>query len=157
MPPAVRSIDPHWAAMAGFRVGAMYTPLHRDLMQIPPPPTSKTPRQKQIFFAFMHVRYRVLLEKGLRELEQTIALGDRTRDTSPWIERARDAKKDMQTALDDEKAQLDAMPFTEAEIKTALDLLQKKTPRGAGERVAFDAGRRTLTPRRGRSRILSRQ
>ena len=39
---AVRSIDPHWAAMAGYRVGEMYRALHRDLMQIPPPATSKT-------------------------------------------------------------------------------------------------------------------
>ena len=100
---AVRSIDPHWAAMGGYRVGAMYRMLHRDLMQIPTPPTSKTPRQKQIFYAFMHVRFRVLLEKGLREIDQTIALGERTSDTSPWVERARDAKKEMQTALDDEK------------------------------------------------------
>jgi hypothetical protein len=124
---AVRSIDPHWAAMAGFRVGAMYRALHHDLVRIPPPATSKTARQKQIFFAFMHVRYRVLLEKGLREMDQTIALGERTNDSSPWIERAREAKAEMDTALADEKTQLDRMPFTEAEIQTALDLLQKKT------------------------------
>ena len=39
---AVRSIDPHWAAMSGYRVGEMYRVLHRDLMQIPPPARSKT-------------------------------------------------------------------------------------------------------------------
>jgi hypothetical protein len=134
---AVRSIDPHWAAMAGYRVGAMYRALHRDLMQIPPPATSKTARQKQIFYAFMHVRYRILLEKGLRELEQTIALGERTSDASEWIRRARDAKQEMQTALAEEEAELAKMPFTEAEIQTALDVLQKRTaaePPGARTR-----------------------
>ncbi len=90
---AVRSIDPHWAAMSGYRVGAMYRRLHNDLMQIPPPATSKTERQKQIFFAFMHVRYRVLLEKGLREIEQTVALGERTQDSSSWIARAREGAR----------------------------------------------------------------
>jgi hypothetical protein len=125
---AVRSVDPHWAAMSGYRVGEMYRVLHRDLMQIPPPVTSKTERQKQIFYAFMHIRYRVLLEKGLREIEQTIALGERTADSSPWIERAREAKEEMLTALSDEKAQIERMPFTEDEIKKALDLLSKKTP-----------------------------
>jgi len=123
---AVRSIDPHWAAMAGYRVGAMYSALHRDIMQIPPPPTSKTQKQKEIFYAFMHIRYRVLLEKGLRELEQTIALGERTSDSSPWIQRAREAKQEMDIALADEKALIERMPFTEEEVKTALDLLKKK-------------------------------
>ena len=128
---AVRSVDPHWAAMSGYRVGAMYRRLHHDLMQIPPPVTSKTERQKQIFFAFMHVRYRVLLEKGLQEIEQTVALGERTQDSSNWISRAREARAEMQTALADEKAQIEKMPFTEEEISTALDRLGKKTAASA--------------------------
>ena len=129
---AVRSIDPHWAAMAGYRVGEMYRVLHRDLMQIPPPARSRTERQKQMFFAFMHISYRTLLEKGLRELEQTVALGERTADSSPWIQRARDAREEMRTALADEKAQIDKMPFTEDEVRAALGLLQKKTVAAAG-------------------------
>ncbi len=126
---AVRSVDPHWAAMAGYRVGEMYRALHRDLMRIPPPATSKTERQRQIFTAFMRVRYRVLLEKGLREIDQTIALGERTSDSSAWIQRARVAKDDMQAALDQEKAEIAKMPFTEAEVKEALDQMQKRAKR----------------------------
>jgi hypothetical protein len=122
----VRSVDPHWAAMSGFRVGEMYRALHRDLMQIPPPASSRTDRQKGIFFAFMHIRFRILLEKGLREMEQTVALGERTSDSSSWVTRARGALVEMQTALADEKAQIEKMPFTEAEVKTALDILQKR-------------------------------
>jgi hypothetical protein len=129
---AVRSVDPHWAAMAGYRVGEMYRSLHHDLMQIPPPATSKTERQKQIFFAFMHVRYRVLLEKGLKEIEQTVALGERTQDASTWIARAREARVEMQTALADEKVQIERMPFTEAEIQKALDLLTAKALASGG-------------------------
>jgi hypothetical protein len=124
---AVRSIDPHWAAMSGYRVGEMYRTLHKVLVQIPPPETSRTDKQKQVFYAFMHVRYRVLLEKGLRELDQTIALGERTNDSSAWIQRAREAKADMDTALEDEKAQIARMPFTEADLNAALDILQKRT------------------------------
>jgi tetratricopeptide (TPR) repeat protein len=133
---AVRSIDPHLAAMSGYRVGEMYRALHRDLMQIPPPRTSKTARQKEIFFAFMHIRYRVLLEKGLREMEQTVALGERTSDESSWIARANDALAEMRTALADEKAQIDKMPFTEEEVKTALEMLEKKTRAAQGVAVA---------------------
>jgi hypothetical protein len=128
---AVRSIDPHWAAMSGYRVGEMYRRLHHDLMQIPPPATSKTPRQKEIFFAFMHIRYRILLEKGLREIDQTVALGERTKDSSSWISRAREARAEMQTALADEKAQIERMPFTEEEVAKALDLLGKKAGQSA--------------------------
>jgi hypothetical protein len=124
---AVRSIDPHWAAMSGYRVGEMYRTLHRDLMNIPAPVRSRTDRQKDMFYAFMHVRYRVFLEKGLRELEQTIALGERTADSSSWIERARDARNEMNAALEDEKARIATMPFTEEEVKAALDRLEKKT------------------------------
>jgi tetratricopeptide (TPR) repeat protein len=127
---AVRSIDPHWAAMAGYRVGEMYRALHRDLMRIPPPATSKTERQKQIFFAFMHVRYRVLLEKGLKEMAQTLSLAERTSDSSAWIARARVAEDEMKTALDDEKAQIARLPFTEAEVKEAMTQIQERDRRG---------------------------
>ena len=34
---------------------------------------------------------------------------------------------EMQTALDDEKAQIAKMPFTEDEVKLALELEKKKT------------------------------
>jgi tetratricopeptide (TPR) repeat protein len=128
---AVRSVDPHWAAMSGYRVGEMYRRLHHDLMQIPPPATSRTPRQKEIFYAFMHIRYRVLLEKGLREIDQTVALGERTNDSSSWISRAREARDEMQTALTDEKAQIERMPFTEEEVAKALDEMGKKAGQGA--------------------------
>jgi tetratricopeptide (TPR) repeat protein len=142
---AVRSIDPHWAAMAGYRVGTMYRALHRDLMQIPPPPTSKTERQKQMFYAFMHMSYRILLEKGLRELEQTVALGERTADSSEWIQRARSAREEMRTALADERAQIDKMPFTEAEVKMALGLLKRKTGRPAAPAAGPKSPKNTET------------
>jgi hypothetical protein len=119
---AVRSVDPHWAEMAGFRVGEMYRALHDDLMQIAPPDSS-TSRKRDIFYAFMHVRYRVLLEKGLREMEQTVSLAERTNDASPWLERARAVRDGIKVALSEEKERIHSMPFTEVEVKKALDLL----------------------------------
>ncbi|MEO7109743.1 MAG: hypothetical protein ABI183_04855, partial [Polyangiaceae bacterium] len=47
---AMRSIDAHWIAMSGFRVGEMYRKLHHDLMVIPPTLLAKSDKQKQIFF-----------------------------------------------------------------------------------------------------------
>ena len=41
----------------------------------------------------MRLRYRVLLEKGLKMMEHTVMIGERTGEGSSWIERARDAKR----------------------------------------------------------------
>ena len=95
----------------------------------------------------MHVRYRVLLEKGLREIEQTVALGERTQDSSSWISRAREAREEMQAALADEKAQIETMPFTEAEIATALDRLGKKSGFCAASLMRSMAIRCRVAPR----------
>jgi hypothetical protein len=94
--------------------------VHRDLMGIPPPPEFKTDRDKQVFFAFMHVRFRTILEKGLAQINDTIALAGRINDESGWVARAKQAKDDMERALDEEKADLAKMPFTEAEVEKEI-------------------------------------
>jgi tetratricopeptide (TPR) repeat protein len=123
---AIRSVDPHWAAMAGYRVGEMYRKLHHDLMAIPPVAAAKTDRQKQLHYGMMHVRYRVLLEKGVEMMHRTLDLAAKTGDTSAWVKRAQAAKLEMDLALEDEKAQIARLPFTEEELQKALDILEKK-------------------------------
>jgi len=123
---AIRSVDPHWAAMSGSRIGEMYRNLHHDLMIIPPTEQAKTDPQKQLFYAMMHLRYRALLEKGLEMMKRTVALGVKLNDTSSWVKRAEAAQKEMELALADEQAILAKYPYTEEEIRKALDILQKK-------------------------------
>jgi tetratricopeptide (TPR) repeat protein len=123
---AIRSVDPHWAAMSGYRVGEMYRKLHHDLMAIPPVAAAKTERQKQLHYGMMHVRYRVLLEKGVEMMHRTLDLAAKTGDTSAWVKRAEAAKREMDLALEDEKAQIARLPFTEEELQRALDILEKK-------------------------------
>jgi hypothetical protein len=113
---AVHSADPHWAVMASERVGEMYATVHRDLMAVPPPAEFKTDRDKQVFFAFMHIRFRAILEKGLAQIDDTIALAGRIHDESGWVAQAKHAKADMEGALNEEKAALAKLPFTEAEV-----------------------------------------
>lgn len=125
---AMRSMDAHWSAMAGYRVGQLYQQLHRDVMQVPAPATADTPRRKQLFDGAMRLRYRILLEKGLKMMDATVRLGERTGEASPWIGRAREAKRDLERAFEDEKAALAKMPFTEKEIQAGLDSLRKKKP-----------------------------
>ncbi len=131
---AIRSVDLHWAAMSGYRVGEMYRTLHRHLMMIPPPEKAKTEHDKQLFYGIMHVRYRVLLEKGLEMMKRTLGLGERVSTeshgqvqvASAWMKRAEAAKADMEKALEDEKATLAKFPFTEDELQKALDIMKKK-------------------------------
>jgi hypothetical protein len=133
---AIRAVDPHWAAMSGVRVGDMYRVLHRDLMAIPPTEQAKTEEQKQIFYGIMHVRYRVLLEKGIEMMRRVIALGEKTSEAQSWIKRAEAQKREMELSLEDEKAQIARFPFTEEEIQKALDIMKKSYEKKVAEAAA---------------------
>ncbi|MSP24645.1 MAG: hypothetical protein EXR75_05670 [Myxococcales bacterium] len=123
---AMRSRDSHWSAMSGYRVGQLYQVLHSETMQIPAPAAAKTLKQKQLFEAAIRLRYRILLEKGLKMMDGTARIGDRTGEQSEWIRRAREAKRSLEQSLADEKTALAAMPFTEDEVKAALEDLKRR-------------------------------
>jgi hypothetical protein len=123
---AMRSTDAHWIAMSGFRVGEMYRKLHHDLMVIPPTLLAKSDKQKEIFFAIMHMRYRVLLEKADDMMDRTLSVSAAGLDDSAWILRAKDLKRDIDLALDEERATIKSFPFSEDEIKKAIEILRKK-------------------------------
>jgi tetratricopeptide (TPR) repeat protein len=125
---AMRSFDAHWSAMAGYRVGQLYQTLHHDVMAIPPTAKADTLKKKQLFEGAMRLRYRVLLEKGLKMMEGTVRIGQRTGEDSAWIHRADEAKRDIERALEDEKTALSKLPFTEAELTEALEKLKKPVP-----------------------------
>jgi tetratricopeptide (TPR) repeat protein len=125
---AMRSLDPHWSAMAGYRVGTLYQQLHADVMRVPTPAAADTLAKKQLFVGAMRLRYRVLLEKGLQMMEATVRLGDRTGESSAWVARAREAKAELELALAEEKAELAKLPYTEEELRAGLEVLKKKTP-----------------------------
>lgn len=121
---AMRSEDPFWATISGFRVGQMYRAIHRDLMTIPPNTLAKTGKQKQIFFGIMHLRYRVLLEKGMEMLKRTYDFAVKNGDAQ-WVLRTAQGKHDMELALDEEKAVIASFPFSEQEIQDALKLMEQ--------------------------------
>jgi len=123
---AIRSVDLHWAAMSGYRVGEMYRTLHHHLMMIPPTEKAKTESDKQLFYGIMHVRYRALLEKGIEMMKRTLALGERTGVASAWMKRAEAAKAEMDRALEEEKAALAKLPFTEETLEKTLEIMKKK-------------------------------
>jgi len=122
----MRSLDAHWSAMAGYRVGQLYQRLHRDVMAAPFQPRDL--KQQQLFEGAMRLRYRVLLEKGLAMMEGTVRLGERTGEDTAWVTRARAAKAQLERAIADEKAALAKLPYTEQELRDALDTLKAKKP-----------------------------
>jgi tetratricopeptide (TPR) repeat protein len=128
---AIRSVDLHWAAMSGFRVGEMYRSLHRHLMMIPPTDKAKTDSDKQLFYGIMHVRYRALLDKGIEMMKRTLALGERTGVASEWMKRAESAKAEMNQALEDEKAVLRTFPYTEETLEKTLEIMKKHAAEAA--------------------------
>ena len=123
---AIRSVDLHWAAMSGYRVGEMYRTLHHHLMMIPPTEKAKTESDKQLFYGIMHVRYRALLEKGIEMMKRTLALGERTGVASAWMKRAEAAKVEMDRALEEEKATLAKLPYSEETLEKTLEIMKKK-------------------------------
>ncbi len=130
---AIRAVDPLWAAMSGYRVGEMYETLHHDLMLIPPNERAKTEKDRQLFYGIMHVRYRVLLEKGIEMMERTLALGERTGVASSWMTRAEEARSDMARILAEEKVKIAAFPFTEAELERALEIMKQNALKKAAK------------------------
>ncbi len=122
---AMRSLDAHWSAMAGYRVGQLYQRLHHDVMSAPFKPRDL--KQQQLFEGAMRLRYRILLEKGLAMMDGTVRLGERTGESSPWVARAKEARAQLQRSLSDEKAALARLPYTEEELRDGLAKL--KTPK----------------------------
>jgi tetratricopeptide (TPR) repeat protein len=128
---AMRTTDAHFAMMAGYRLGAMYEKLHAELMSIPPDGFAKNERQRQIFYGIMHVRYRALLDKALIMLNTTLDVADKLGDKSAWVERGRDAKRQMEAAIAEEKTAIAKFPFTEEELEKALRIMQDRAEKSA--------------------------
>ena len=128
---AMRTTDPHFAMMAGYRLGDMYRKLHAELMAIPPDGFAKSEHQRQVFYAIMHVRYRALLDKALIMLNTTLDVADKLGDKSAWVDRGREAKSQMESALAQEKTTIAKFPWTEDEIEKALRIMQEKAAKDA--------------------------
>jgi tetratricopeptide (TPR) repeat protein len=121
-----RAYDAHWSTLAGFRLAEMYEKLHQELMTIPAPETADTSSRRDLFEGAMRLRYSVLLEKARTMMEHTVAMADREKERSPWVERARKSLLDIRTAEQREQAALAKLPYSRADLEGALAELKKK-------------------------------
>ncbi|MCC6215391.1 MAG: tetratricopeptide repeat protein [Polyangiaceae bacterium] len=117
----MRAYEAHWSTMAGYRVGELYKKLHEDLMRVPVPATADTDARRQLFEGALRLRYSILLTKALGMIDHTLAMAKRTGERTTWIERCEQARREIQAGIDAEERALDALPYTRAELREALE------------------------------------
>lgn len=110
----------HWSAMAGVRVGELYQHLHRDLMDMAPPPAAARADEERLFWAAARLRYGILLRKAVRMMESTNEMLDRVGEPSPWRARAERALRELREAEAREEAAIDALPYSREQLREAL-------------------------------------
>ncbi len=125
---AMRAYDSHWSAMAGYRVGELYQRLHEELMRIEPPKGADTEKRRQLFEGAMRLRFSVLLGKAKGVMDQTLAMAARTGERSEWVRRAEQAKAEIDRAEREEQDALDRLPYTRAQLQSALDRIAHGKP-----------------------------
>jgi hypothetical protein len=81
----IRIGDPHWAAAAAYRIGALYHHLWKDILAAPPP-GDLDEEAREIYLKILRDRIRVLLEKAVLQWERTLKLGRRLRLDNEWVD-----------------------------------------------------------------------
>jgi hypothetical protein len=131
---AMRSRDPRWSTMAGYRVGELYERLHAAVLTAPRPAQLPSALTQQLFEGALRLRFKVLLEKGLKVMGSTRQLVDRVGESSTWAEKVLTAEAALAQRLADEQRALEALPFTEAQLRGALDELGGRRARPPARR-----------------------
>jgi hypothetical protein len=130
---AMRAHDAHWGTMAGVRVGQLYQGLHRDLMLIKNPVAADSLEKRQLFEGALRLRYSVLLQTALKMIDHTLAMAERTGESSGWVERGKAARAAVESEVRAEQAALDKLPFSrqtlEAALKELLERREKQKPK----------------------------
>jgi tetratricopeptide (TPR) repeat protein len=116
----MRARDAHWTSRAGLRIGELYQRLHNEVMQTPVPAAVEAGKV-DLFRGAMRLRFVVLLEKGLKVLDRTWEMAQRTGERSSWVDLVQQRRTEMARALELEQAALDALPVSRADLKGVLD------------------------------------
>lgn len=126
-----RAYDAHWSTLAGVRLAQMYEALHRDLMSMPVPETADTTFRRDLYEGAMRYRYSVLLEKARTMLEHTVAMAEREKQKSEWVERAKQSLLDIRAAELAERQALDRLPYTRQDLDEVFKTIREKAQAAA--------------------------
>src|SRR5262249_6008904 len=76
---AIRVKNPDWAAAAGYQIGALYRDFYDAMINAPlPDPVKADAELREVYFEELKKKIRPLLEKGVRNQEQTVMMAERT-------------------------------------------------------------------------------
>lgn len=122
---AMRTTDPYWATWAGYRVGQLYQQLHRDVTATKLPEKVKSDKDKNLFEGALQLRYRILLEKGLKMMRSTVKMNERVGETNAWGQRAREAMAQLEKEIAAANAVIQKVGVPEETLKLALEKMGK--------------------------------
>jgi tetratricopeptide (TPR) repeat protein len=123
---AMRTTDPFWATWAGFRVGQLYQQLHRDVMAVKPPEKITTEKDRKLYEGALQLRYRILLQKGLKMMQSTVKMNERVGETNAWGQRAREAMAQLEQAIEGANAVIKQVGVPEETLKAGMDAMAKE-------------------------------
>jgi tetratricopeptide (TPR) repeat protein len=126
-----RAYDAHWSTLAGFRLAEMYETLHRELTSIPTPASADTAIRRDLFEGAMRYRYSVLLEKARTMLEHTVAMAEREKERSQWVDRAKQSLLNIRAAELSEQRALDKLPYSRADLDEVFKAIRNKAQAAA--------------------------
>ncbi len=78
---------------------------------------------------------RAITKDELEMMKRTIALAEKTQDSSSWAKRADQAKADIESALEVERAEFKKFPYSEETVQEALDILKRKANEKAAKEI----------------------
>jgi tetratricopeptide (TPR) repeat protein len=109
----IRIGDPHWAAAAAYRIGALYHHLWKDILAAPPP-GELDEEARAIYVEILRDRTRVLLEKAVLQWERTLKLARRLRLDNEWVDSTTRDLAEIREELEIEKGEgMDEMDGTD--------------------------------------------
>lgn len=123
---AMRTTDPFWATWAGYRVGQLYQQLHHDVMVVKPPEKAQSDKDRKLYEGALQLRYRILLQKGLKMMQSTVRMNERVGETNLWGQRARDALAQLEKEIAAANAIIQRTGIPEETLKAALEQMNKE-------------------------------
>ena len=123
---AMRTTDPFWATWAGYRVGQLYQQLHRDVMRVKAPEKLSEEKERRLYEGAVQLRYRILLQKGLKMMQSTVKMNERVGETNAWGQRAKEAMEQLEKAIGEANGVIQRVGVPEETLKRGLEEMGKE-------------------------------
>lgn len=123
---AMRTTDPFWATWSGYRVGQLYQQLHRDVMQVKVPEKVTAEKDRKLYEGAVQLRYRILLQKGLKMMQSTVKMNERVGETNAWGQRAKESMAQLEKAIEGANGVIQQVGVPEETLKRGLEEMAKQ-------------------------------